>query len=337
MKLSRQGRLQLSLLRTLSSAKRYTQQWKGRPGSSEPLIQSTTSSTLVENLSKKLKAISNGQVPKSSDANAVTEILKAGPWSSSDGKTTKKKKKKKATEPQSGSSGWSGESWKEDWGEDKGLMEDIPKTVLHNLTPPTKQNPIATLHHGLERVLFNPGVHWLRDPRSRVYNFPPALGIVPKVEEFAFERLTGFIRSSRDEDLWALAKQEKRKFGGSTSSLSGMLCHIYFLLSGNKTVDTSTLSLDFRRESSAFTPGQRMAASVIFNYRDGVYSIDSGSSTEEDTNKNILLWMGTILEKYLTMPSDEFLTYLRSNLAPPEKITEESTREAYRYSKASFL
>ncbi|KAJ3910627.1 mitochondrial protein Pet127-domain-containing protein [Lentinula edodes] len=253
----------------------------------------------------------------------VTETLKEGLWSSVDEKKKKKKKKKKVPEPESGLAGWSGESWKRDWGEDKGLLEDTPKVVLQDLSPPTKQNPVATLHHGLERVLFNPGVHWLRDPRSLVYNFSPALSIIPKVADFAFERLTGFIRSSRDDDLWALAKQEKRKFGGSTSSLSGMLCHIYFLLSGNKSVDTSTLSLDFRRESPAFTPGQRMAASVVFNYRNGVYSIDSDSDKEESADKNILLWMGTILEKYLTMPSEEFLSNLRSRPAPPGNNTDD--------------
>lgn len=36
----------------------------------------------------------------------------------------------------------------------EGLLEDAPKTVLQDLTPLTKQNPIATLSHGLERVLF---------------------------------------------------------------------------------------------------------------------------------------------------------------------------------------
>ncbi|KAJ3873972.1 mitochondrial protein Pet127-domain-containing protein [Lentinula edodes] len=362
MGLSRQGRLQFSLSRLLRSTKRYTQRGV-QPNSSKPLIQSTPSpSSLNEDLTRRLRAITNGEANKYSDANMVTETLKEGLWSSVDEKKKKKKKKKKVPEPESGLAGWSGESWKQDWGEDKlrfstsssqsrgtpphsslpiaysrrieGLLEDTPKVVLQDLSPPTKQNPVATLHHGLERVLFNPGVHWLRDPRSLVYNFSPALSIIPKVADFAFERLTGFIRSSRDDDLWALAKQEKRKFGGSTSSLSGMLCHIYFLLSGNKSVDTSTLSLDFRRESPAFTPGQRMAASVVFNYRNGVYSIDSDSDKEESADKNILLWMGTILEKYLTMPSEEFLSNLRSRPAPPGNNTDESTREAYRYSKS---
>jgi hypothetical protein len=39
----------------------------------------------------------------------------------------------------------------------------------------------------------------MRDPRSKVYNFTPWLEEIPRVTDFAFERLTGFVRSSRDE------------------------------------------------------------------------------------------------------------------------------------------
>lgn len=38
----------------------------------------------------------------------------------------------------------------------------------------------------------------MQDPRSRVYNFSPRLQEIPKVEEFAFDRVTGFIKSSSD-------------------------------------------------------------------------------------------------------------------------------------------
>lgn len=48
-------------------------------------------------------------------------------------------------------------------------------------------------------TLSSPGVHWLQDPRSRVYNFSPYLEQIPNVNDFAFERLAGFIKSSRDE------------------------------------------------------------------------------------------------------------------------------------------
>ncbi|KAJ7935565.1 mitochondrial protein Pet127-domain-containing protein [Mycena leptocephala] len=187
----------------------------------------------------------------------------------------------------------------------EGLIDPSEKPVLQ---PTTEHKPIATLEHGLERVLFNPGVHWLQDPRSRVYNFPPHLENIPKVTDFAFERLPGFIKSSRDEDLRALAKRQNRLFAGSTSSLTGMLSHCYFLISEHKKVDISSLSQNFQHEDKNFTPGQRMPTSVIFNYKEGVYAIDSDS---EDTSKNILTWLGTLLEKFLTMSKAEFGTYLR--------------------------
>ncbi|KAJ7134543.1 mitochondrial protein Pet127-domain-containing protein [Mycena epipterygia] len=205
------------------------------------------------------------------------------------------------------------------------LSIDVPA----DLAPTKEHKPIATLEHGLERVLFNPGVHWLQDPRSRVYNFPPHLENIPKVTDFAFERLPGFIKSSRDEDLRNLAHRQNRMFAGSTSSLTGMLGHCYFLISEHKGVDISSLSQNFQNEERNFTPGQRMPTSVLFNYKDGVYAIDSDS---EDSSKNVLTWLGTLLEKFLTMSKEEFGTYLRSS--PPLEGEEDPMREAYRYAKS---
>lgn len=47
------------------------------------------------------------------------------------------------------------------------------------------------------------------------------------------------------QDLWELAKREGRMFGGSTSSLTGMLSQVYFLISGIRIPDTSPLSRPF--------------------------------------------------------------------------------------------
>nr|GAT60363.1 predicted protein [Mycena chlorophos] len=215
----------------------------------------------------------------------------------------------------------------------EGLIEQTSERVLQDVQPISEQRPVATLAHGLERVLFNPGVHWLQDPRSRVYNFSPYLKNIPKVQDFAFEKLVGFVKSSRDEDLRNLAKREGRMFAGSTSSLSGMLSHCYFLISEHREVDISSLSEVFQREDKTFTPGQRMPTSVIFNYKDGTYAIDSDS---DDTTKNILTWLGTLLEKFLTTPEDEFKEFLRS--FSPESSSkqpeQDPLREAYRYSKS---
>ncbi|KAF8073820.1 RNA processing-related protein, mitochondrial RNA degradation [Lyophyllum atratum] len=215
----------------------------------------------------------------------------------------------------------------------EGLLEPTKEPTLQDVKPVSPQNPIARLAHGLDRVLFNPGVHWLQDPRSRVYNFPPYLETIPKVTEFAFERLGGFIKSSRDEDLLDLAQRENRTFAGSTSSLSGMLSHIYFLLSGDKDVNTDGLSRHFAREPRGFTAGQRMPASVIMNYNDGVYTIDSDSNSDV-ADKNILTWMGTLLEKYLTATPEEFAAYIRANPALASLQMESPLKDAYRYAKS---
>ncbi|KAG6850279.1 hypothetical protein H0H93_015536 [Arthromyces matolae] len=214
----------------------------------------------------------------------------------------------------------------------EGLLEHTSRPTLEDVPPPSEQYPIATLAHGLDRVLFNPGVHWLRDPRSKVYNFPPHLEEIPRVTDFAFERLGGFIKSSRDEDLWALARREKRTFAGSTSSLSGMLSHVYFLISGDKDVNTNNLSRNFGNEPRTFTSGQRIPATVLLNHRDGMYAIDSAGEKDSAAEKNILTWLGTLLERYLTSTPEEFAPYMRFN--PPSPPMEKKLRDAYRYAKS---
>ncbi|KAL1692815.1 mitochondrial protein Pet127-domain-containing protein, partial [Schizophyllum commune] len=217
----------------------------------------------------------------------------------------------------------------------EGLIEPEaePGPVLEDIPPRSAHKPIARLAHGLDRVLFNPGVHWMRDPRSSVYNFTPDLEHLPKVTDFAFERVEGFVKSSRDEDLRTLALREGKSFAGSTSSLTGMLSHIYFLISGDRNVDISPLSRAFEDKPVDFTPGQRSPASTVFNYKDGVHMIDS----DEDkpgvkSEQNILTWMGTLLEKYFTMEPEEFARYLRAHDHP--QTESDNMREAYRYSKS---
>lgn len=110
--------------------------------------------------------------------------------------------------------------------------------------------PVATLSHGLNRVLFNPGVHFVRDPRSGVYNFPRTLESVPPVADFQFDKLPQYITSSKDERLMQLAKQEDKMFVGSTSSTVAMLCQIYFWMSKGKPVNLSMLSAQWQQEVS---------------------------------------------------------------------------------------
>ena len=70
--------------------------------------------------------------------------------------------------------------------------------------------------------------------------------VVPHLSNFfAVERVS-------TKDLRELARREKKQFAGSTSSMSGMLSHIYFLLSGFKDADLSIMSQEFAHEASLF-------------------------------------------------------------------------------------
>ena len=65
---------------------------------------------------------------------------------------------------------------------------------------------------------FSPGVHWLQEPRSGIYNFTPWLQNIPDVNDFAFERLPQFVKSSRDEvrdrDLFCGLRTTNEQFSG---------------------------------------------------------------------------------------------------------------------------
>ncbi|OCB89863.1 hypothetical protein A7U60_g2892 [Sanghuangporus baumii] len=249
----------------------------------------------------------------------------------------------------------------EDWGEDKlrpstenistdrrgphkpsphfrkieGSITHADNDVLEEIEPPTGRAAISTLAHGLERVLFNPGVHWVQDSRSRVYNFTPYVQNVPDMKDFGFERLPPFIRSSRDAVMRNLATAKGKRFAGSTSSLSGLLCHIYFLLSQDHEIDVSTLPEPFLSAKRNFTPAQRWPSAVVYNYKNGVYMIDSDSTDNDDSQWNILTWMGTMLENFFTLPRDEFSKLLFSK-SPMN--TFQNQPQAYRYTQSgSFV
>ncbi|KAI0702286.1 mitochondrial protein Pet127-domain-containing protein [Cytidiella melzeri] len=211
------------------------------------------------------------------------------------------------------------------------LKPSADEPVMQDLAPPSEQKSIARLAHGLDRVLFNPGVYWLQDPRSRVYNFPPWIQTIPKVQDFAFDRVEGFVTSSVDTDLKTLAKQSHARYTGSTSSLTGMLSQIYLMLSRERNIDASTMSAAFSKEPVCFTPGQKFPVAVKLNYEDGIYSTDSVAGESSVGDRNVLSWMGTMLEKFLTLPEEEFKLLQRTS--PASLYQKDGKREAYRFVK----
>ncbi|KAE8377866.1 mitochondrial protein Pet127-domain-containing protein [Aspergillus bertholletiae] len=189
--------------------------------------------------------------------------------------------------------------------------------------------PVPRLSFGLDRVLFNPGVYHLRDPRSRVYNFDPYLGQIMPVTEFDFDALKDYITSSKDHTLRDIAMKEKKKYIGSSSSMTSVLSHFHYLLSAWRGVDIRTLSQGFPDKLRSFTRLLRAPSAMFLRYQDGVYAIDADKEFE---SANILMNLGKSMEKLLTLPKDDFERYRRSSENKISAEEEQAIPESYHYS-----
>jgi hypothetical protein len=188
--------------------------------------------------------------------------------------------------------------------------------------------PVPMLSYGLDRVLFNPGVYRLQDPRSRVYNFDPYLEKIMPANEFDFDALSEYKTSSKDEELLALTKRIGTRFTGSTSSMSSMLQHFHYVLSNFRKLNHSMLSRQFPDPSPKFSKITTGPSAVFLRHKDGVYAIDADKSYDKP---NIMSWLGHSLEKLLTTERSEFELYRRSS---PEKApAEDNASRCYHYSK----
>ena len=204
------------------------------------------------------------------------------------------------------------------------------------IAPPHGLVEVASLAHGLERVLFQSGTHWLQDPRTSTYNYPKSCESIPKIADFDFDRLPRFMKPSSDPDLALLLKSSGKKFAGSTSSLTNALSQIYFALNGTKPLNTQSQS--FVDQPREFSAGIRLPASVILNMtEEGNYIIDADKSADIGAADNPLSEKGHILEKLLTHTPAEFERFLKASTNPLQPEESRDKREAYHYSSVSLL
>ncbi|KAK0728231.1 mitochondrial protein Pet127-domain-containing protein, partial [Lasiosphaeria miniovina] len=189
------------------------------------------------------------------------------------------------------------------------------------------QPPVPRLSYGLDRVLFNPGVYQLQDPRSRVFNFDPYLARIMPAQEFDFDALKQFVSSSKDKTLHAMASELGKRYSGSTSSMTAALSHFHFLLSSWRPISTKAMSQDFEVDSEKFTKITRAPAASFLHYKDGVYAIDAD---KEFDMANLLSLLGKSMEKLLTLPKEEFEKYRKTK---SDQLThaQRNDPEAYHY------
>ncbi|KAK3308905.1 mitochondrial protein Pet127-domain-containing protein [Chaetomium strumarium] len=202
---------------------------------------------------------------------------------------------------------------------------DVSKIELAPVEKP--QPPVPRLAYGLDRVLFNPGVYHLQDPRSRVFNFDPYLARIMPIEQFDYNALKRYITSSKDNTLIGTAAGHGKKYTGSTSSMTSTLSHFHYLLSAWRPINPAMMSRSFEVDSHSFTRIMRAPAATFLHWKDGTYAIDADK--EFDT-ANVLSMLGKSMEKFFTLPKEEFEKYRRSN---SDQLTEEERNgpESYHY------
>nr|CDI56386.1 related to PET127-component of mitochondrial translation system [Melanopsichium pennsylvanicum 4] len=225
----------------------------------------------------------------------------------------------------------------------KKWSESISGCVSSNSVPIDKVSPlrdmqVATLAHGLDRVLFNPGIYWLRDPRSGIYNFDPRIKDILDVDLFDYAALPPYITSSKDPELATLTQKHHKKYCGSTSSMTSLLSQCYFLISGWRNPDTTGFSDAFAGLPSGFSVGAKLPASILLHYKDGYYAIDADKTAagESENSNYVLTSLGKSMEKMLTATPEAYAKYQRIN---SWKLSEkERTQpEAYHYASTSKI
>lgn len=209
------------------------------------------------------------------------------------------------------------------------------RQIIHSVRPAEleltpidePQPPVPNVQYGLDRVLFNPGVYQLQDPRSRVYNFDPFLSTIMPTHEFDFNALKRYVTSSKDNTLTSLAAELGKKYTGSTSSMTSMLSHFHYLISSWRPINAVHTTRGFSPESDQFTRIQRGPAAVFLQYKDGTYAIDAD---KEFDNATILSMLGKSMEKFLTLPREEYELYHRDK---SHELSEEARNdpEAFHY------
>lgn len=210
------------------------------------------------------------------------------------------------------------------------LWKPLELTLPQQPVPPPEELPIARLAHGLKRVVFNEGVHPLRDFQTHKPLFSPFLRKIHQPAEINYDSMPPFVTTSKDKILHKLAGEQGVKYKGSTSSMSPTLSQIYRLLSNFKPPDFDCFSPQFKNMAKGFTKSSIKPVCLFLRPVDGIYSIDSDPGNIPVATNQILLDLGKSLERMLTTEPEEFNQEFLLSGKPTGKY---SGPEAYHYLK----
>ena len=164
---------------------------------------------------------------------------------------------------------------------------------------------VPRLKHGLDKVVSSPGVHLVRDLRTKKNLMTPYLSNIHHPSEIDFTRVPGFVTTSQDQTLHQKAVDNGAKFKGSTSSITPSLSQIYLSISGHKSANVDCLGPDYFGRSHNWTKSTIKPVAFFLRQNEGIYSIDSDPGNAP-SNNGLLIDLGKSLERMLTMTQPDF-------------------------------
>ncbi|BAO41068.1 putative mitochondrial translation system component PET127 [Kluyveromyces marxianus DMKU3-1042] len=208
-------------------------------------------------------------------------------------------------------------------------LTPVPKEYTGELSKP------PTLKHSLTQCLYQPmNIVPLRDNRTSVFNFTPFLESLIDVEDFDFDGISPFIPPSQDPKLAKITENMDKRYFSSTSSMTGLLSHMHFLLSNFRPLNLDQLTRSISPQYPTFTRGARSSCAIIMKRtKNGCdrFSI----SADKSINKDIILSrLGHCLEMLLTTPEQEFDKRYNKNVrnkAEQKTLSSSTSVDNYHY------
>lgn len=210
-------------------------------------------------------------------------------------------------------------------------LNDVEKrlegTVIADETPFVQaKRPIASeipqLAHNLDKVLFSPGVHFLQDPRTKIFNFTKYLERIRPYEDYDPSKFPGFVSASKDETLLKEAIAQNKTYYSSTSSMTLTLIQFYLLLNNYTSHPNSEHRFNFpafSRNATELPLCLIVEPKGVSEHGKTIYSVTSDKSTDIEI---LLLALGHCLEALLTTEENEFAHYL---IKTPGETSSEDT------------
>ncbi|KAL4427251.1 hypothetical protein ABPG74_011487 [Tetrahymena malaccensis] len=184
---------------------------------------------------------------------------------------------------------------------------------------------VPKLMHNLDQVVYKPGLYKLEDIAQLQPDGGEFLKYIPQPDEIDFDRIPPYIPPSNDKLLLDFAKQSNIRYVMSTSTISNVLSQIYFLFSSFRNPSFDNISSAYDQEPKKYMISQRKPTSNMLRKLDpknGIYALDSDSGLFETPNQ-ILMDLGKVMERQLTLDPETFRNGLLKNSPVKEQLIDD--------------